>query len=95
MPELTNEDIFKTIEFPHNKWRSLDDKGQPQCRNRVLVTIHRLRQLNMPVDDIKAMISDLYWDAFVEHEKQVKESTGKSVKDFFTDKAKIELAKEV
>lgn len=97
MPELSNEDILAGIEFPHNKWRSVGEPPNEKllvCKNRMLVYIKRLRDLNMPLDDIKAMMSDLYWDAFVEHEKQVKESTGKSVREFFTDKAKAEMQRE-
>ena len=95
MPEVTNEHVFDSIDFPHNKWRKLNDKDRAVAKDRTLVYIKHLRDLKMPVDVIKSMISDMYWDAFVEHELQVKESTAKTVKEFFTDKAKQDLVAEI
>jgi phenylalanine-4-hydroxylase len=83
MPQPTeNEEIFEGIDFPHNAWRRLDDKKTPIAKARALVYIHRLKKAGLPVSEIQAMISELYWDAFVEHELQIKEKTGKSVQEF-------------
>ena len=96
MPELTNEDILAGINIPHNRWRLTTKPAEDttvktgSAKERVLHYIGRLRKLQMPLDEIKMMIADFYWDAFVQHELQVKESTGKSVKEFFLEKAKAE-----
>lgn len=92
MPELTDEEVFNGIDFPHNKWRKLTDKPPIVSLHKlhVLGYIAKLRKLQLPVEDIKEMLATLYWDAFIEHELQVKESTGKSVKEFFFNKLKEE-----
>lgn len=95
MSEISNEKVLEGIDFPHNKWRKADEKGTLLCKNRTLVIIKRLRDAKMEIPAIQQLIADLYWDAFLEHELQVKESTGKTVKEFFEAKLKAELQKEV
>ena len=94
MPELSNEDILNSIDFPHNKWRRTNDEGHLVGKNNVLVHIGRLRKLQMPIDEIKTLIGDLYYDAMAEMQAQIKEKCGKTPREFYEDKLKAEVANE-
>ncbi len=74
------EDIFKRIDFPNNKWRKVD-KGDLVAKKRIFAVIAKLSSAKLPVADIRSIISDLYWDAFVEQQLQCREVTGKTVKE--------------
>jgi hypothetical protein len=94
MPELSNEDILQTIQFPHEKFRRTNDDGHLVGKNNVLVHIARLRKAGVTNDEIKMLVEDFYYDAMAEMQMQVKEKTGLKFKEFIAKQISNELAKE-
>jgi len=66
------DNLIDLIDLPHTRhegWRWAQTCGTPAfSRERLVCYGNKLRALGMPDHEITGLISDLYWDSFIECE---------------------------
>ena len=76
------------------RWRFLAE-GKPRTKNQLLEAVCMMKKHGMEDKDITEILRNTFNNAYVEHEKQVKEATGLGTKEFFTSKVPKEDAAAV
>ena len=74
---VTINELVDSIDLPHKRhpgWKWMQTGAAPACkpgfsRDRLAFYAGKLRNLGMSDADIACLISDLYWDAFTEADK--------------------------
>ena len=95
MSDYPDIKVLEGIKFPNNAWRlKSKSTGALIGKNNVLVAISRMRKAGMEVPAVQSIIADLYYDAFGEHELQIREVLGKTTKEAMQTRIQTEVEVE-
>lgn len=83
-------DLISHNFFNKGKWRRKDQAGNSITKGRMMEAIIKMRKAEMDDTTIQDILVEIFNNAYVEHELQVKEGTGLSTKEFFIAKAKAQ-----
>ena len=91
MSDYPDIKVLEGIKFPNSNWRlKSKSTGALIGKNNVLVAINRMRKAGMEIPEVQSTIADLYFDAFGEHELQIREVLGKTAKEAMQIRMQVE-----
>ena len=79
--------------FNKGRWRYLED-GKPKTKGHLMEAVYKMQHAKMKDSDIAVILENIFNDAYVEHEKQVKEATGLDCETLYITKAKTAVMVE-
>ena len=71
-----------------------DEDGKPKTKGHLMEAVYKMQHAKMKDSDIAVILENIFNDAYVEHEKQVKEATGLDCETLYITKAKTAVMVE-